>query len=68
MRKFFGLNADWETLSPSASFSPEEVEVVDHSNSSGMVMREIGIVLAGALGFAAVIDVVLMILNVRPFV
>lgn len=68
MRRFYGQDTEWETFSPSASLKPEEIETVDHANSPRAVMSEIGIVLAGALGLAAAIDVMLMILHVRPLV
>jgi hypothetical protein len=67
MRKFYNRDTEWETFSASASFKPDEIKT-DNVNSSRSVLTEIGIVLAGALGVAAAIDVVLMYLNVRPFV
>jgi hypothetical protein len=67
MRKFYGQDAEWENFSASASLKPQETET-DVANSSRAVLGEIGVVLAGALGLAAAIDVLLMVLHVRPFV
>jgi hypothetical protein len=67
MRRFYGQDAEWESFSESASLKPQEAET-DDNNSPRAVLGEIGLVLAGALGLAAAIDVLLMFLHVRPFV
>jgi hypothetical protein len=67
MRKFYDQDAEWETFSLSASLKPAETDA-DDANSPRAVLGEIGMVLAGALAAAAVIDVALMLLHVRPFV
>jgi hypothetical protein len=68
MRKFYAQSADWETFSSSASLKQNEVEMESHANSPRAVIGEIGIVLVGALGLAAAIDIMLTFLQVRPFV
>jgi hypothetical protein len=67
MRRIDGQDADWDSLSFTASLKPEAMED-DGANSAGAVLSEIGIVFAVALGLAAAIDFILMFLNVRPFV
>jgi hypothetical protein len=67
MRRFKGRNADYDSFSFTATMRPETAEV-DEKNSSGAVLGEIGVVLAVALGMAALIDFALMYLQVRPFI
>lgn len=64
MRRF--ENADWKTLSLTASFAPEAAED-SGANTERAVLADIGVILAGVLGLAAAIDFILMQLNVTPF-
>jgi hypothetical protein len=67
MRRFYGQDAEWDSFSASASLKPQEAEA-DDNNSPRAVLGEIALVLAVALGMAAAIDVLLMVMQVRPFV
>jgi hypothetical protein len=70
MRRFKGQNADYDSFSFTATMRPETAETAEASekNSPQAVLGEIGVVLAIALGMAALIDFALMYLQVRPFI
>ena len=67
MRRFKRQNAGYDSFSFTATMRPETAEVSE-KNSPQAVLGEIGVVLAVALGMAALIDFALMYLQVRPFI
>jgi hypothetical protein len=67
MRRFYERDTEWETFSASAALAQDETKT-DEANSPAAVLGEIALVIAGALGAAAAIDIALTFLHVMPFV